>query len=205
MAASAPSIRQRSTSVTTNDFMRRGGDGYIVFRDNAIDPYDTWAVMADSVVEYIQARGRRRPERHGDGGCLSAGGEGRITKVTPAVQRSRRLQRQPGHLHQRQRSRPPTSAAPRPCGAASTTRCARWCYAPIPICDNVATCIPAYSAVDVAYLYLYMVEGRGFDNWNQSVMEMAAPGDHACGIRPPRPGPARGRRLAATSVRPTAP
>ena len=28
--------------------------------------------------------------------------------------------------------------------------------------------------VDVAYLYLYMVEGRGFDNWEQSVMEMAA-------------------------------
>ena len=47
-------------------------------------------------------------------------------------------------------------------------------YAAIPICDNVATCIPAYSAVDVAYLYLYMVEGRGFDNWNQSVMAMAA-------------------------------
>ena len=47
-------------------------------------------------------------------------------------------------------------------------------HLPIPICDNVATCIPAYSAVDSAYLYLYVVEGRGFDNWDQSVMQMAA-------------------------------
>ncbi len=42
------------------------------------------------------------------------------------------------------------------------------------ICDNVPTCIPAFSPVDAAYLYLYMVEGRGFDNWSQSVMEMSA-------------------------------
>ena len=31
--------------LTTNDFMRRGGDGYSVFATNAINPYDTWAVM----------------------------------------------------------------------------------------------------------------------------------------------------------------
>lgn len=67
-------------TVVTNDFMRRGGDGYTVFRDNAINPYDTWAVMADSVVEYIQA-----PEAEGGlGGVVTEqqyplAGEGRIT------------------------------------------------------------------------------------------------------------------------------
>ena len=65
--------------VTTNNFMRTGGDGYSVFRDNAINPYDSWAVMADSVVEYIQA-----PEAEGGlGGTVTTqayppGGEGRI-------------------------------------------------------------------------------------------------------------------------------
>ena len=44
---SAPSIPAEIYIVTTNDFMRRGGDGYVVFRDNAIDPYDSWAVMAE--------------------------------------------------------------------------------------------------------------------------------------------------------------
>ena len=32
--------------LTTNDFLRRGGDGYSLFFTNAINPYDTWAVMA---------------------------------------------------------------------------------------------------------------------------------------------------------------
>jgi 5'-nucleotidase len=65
--------------VTTNDFLRRGGDGYTVFFTNAIDPYDTWAVMADSVIEYIQA-----PEAAGgQGGTVTTQaypptGEGRI-------------------------------------------------------------------------------------------------------------------------------
>ena len=161
-------------TVTTNDFLRRGGDGYIVFRDNAIDPYDTWDVMADSVVEYIQT-----PEADGGlNGLVTAAaypreGQGRITKVTPAVQRSRRYNvSQDTFLNGAQ----PAANF----GGASTmwggfnNQMRPTVYAAIPICDNVATCIPAYSAVDVAYLYLYMVEGRGFDNWNQSVMAMAA-------------------------------
>ncbi len=39
--------------LTSNDFMRGGGDGYDVFADNAIDPYDSGAVLADAVAEYI--------------------------------------------------------------------------------------------------------------------------------------------------------
>ncbi|MCX7706488.1 MAG: 5'-nucleotidase C-terminal domain-containing protein, partial [Anaerolineae bacterium] len=44
--------------VVTNDFMRRGGDGYTVFLTKAINPYDAGAVMADAVAEYI---GRNSP------------------------------------------------------------------------------------------------------------------------------------------------
>jgi 5'-nucleotidase len=33
--------------------MRGGGDGYSMFAENAIDPYDAGAVMADSVADYI--------------------------------------------------------------------------------------------------------------------------------------------------------
>jgi uncharacterized repeat protein (TIGR01451 family) len=40
-------------------------------------------------------------------------------------------------------------------------------WADIPVCDG-SGCIPAGSSVDVAYLYLYVTEGRGFANWDQS-------------------------------------
>ena len=160
--------------LTTNDFMRRGGDGYIVFATNAINPYDTWAVMLDSVVEYIQA-----PVAEGGlGGTVTAqayppGGEGRITKVTPNVQRSRRYNvSQDTFIDGTQPNVNFGGAMTMWAGFNNQMR--PTVYAPIPICANVATCIPAYSHVDIAYLYLYMVEGRGFDNWEQSVMEMAA-------------------------------
>lgn len=160
--------------LTTNDFMRRGGDGYSVFATNAINPYDTWAVMLDSVVEYIQA-----PEADGGlGGTVTAqtyppGGEGRITKVTPNVQRSRRFNvSQDTFIDGTQPNVNFGSAMTMWAGFNNQMRPV--VYAAIPICDNIATCIPAYSQVDVAYLYLYMVEGRGFDNWDQSVMEMTA-------------------------------
>lgn len=155
--------------IVTNDFMRRGGDGYSVFFENAIDPYDTWAVMADSVVEYIQ-----QPL----GGTVSAaaypeGGEGRITKVTPDVARSRRYNvSQDTFLNGTQPTANFGGNVTMWGGFNDQLRPA--VYAPLSICDNVPTCIPAYSPVDAAYLYLYMVEGRGFDNWDQSVMEMAA-------------------------------
>ena len=56
--------------VTSNDFMRGGGDGYTMFADNGIDAYDAGAVLADAVAEYI---GAHAP--------VSPAVEGRITKV----------------------------------------------------------------------------------------------------------------------------
>lgn len=44
-------------------------------------------------------------------------------------------------------------------------------WADIPVCDDSAGCIPAGSAVDVAYLYLYVTEGRGFTTWDQSLID----------------------------------
>lgn len=40
----------------TIDFLRTGGDGYTVFRDKAIDPYDGGAVLSDAVAAFIAAR-----------------------------------------------------------------------------------------------------------------------------------------------------
>jgi 5'-nucleotidase len=56
--------------VASNDFMRGGGDGYDAFANNAIDPYDSGAVLADAVAEYI---GTHSP--------VSPAVEGRITKT----------------------------------------------------------------------------------------------------------------------------
>jgi 5'-nucleotidase len=42
--------------IATNEFMRRGGDGYTIFRDRAIDPYDFGPGLEDTVAAYIQAR-----------------------------------------------------------------------------------------------------------------------------------------------------
>lgn len=43
--------------VATNDFMRRGGDGYAVFRERALDPYDGGVLLEEAVAEEI-ASGR---------------------------------------------------------------------------------------------------------------------------------------------------
>jgi 5'-nucleotidase len=43
--------------VVTNDFMRKGGDGYVMFRDRAIDPYDTGPVLDEVLADAI-TRGR---------------------------------------------------------------------------------------------------------------------------------------------------
>jgi len=56
--------------VASNDFMRKGGDGYDMFAENAIDPYDAGALLADAVAEYI-----------GVNSSVSLAVEGRITKV----------------------------------------------------------------------------------------------------------------------------
>jgi 5'-nucleotidase len=41
--------------VVTNDFMRKGGDGYVVFRDRALDPYDTGPALDEVVADAIAA------------------------------------------------------------------------------------------------------------------------------------------------------
>lgn len=160
--------------VVTNDFMRRGGDGYSVFFENAINPYDSWAVMADSVVEYIQGD----PAGGGLGGVVTAdeyplSGEGRITKVSPTVNRSRRYSAgMDTYVSGTQPNINFGGNVTMWAGFDNQMRPA--VYTPIPICDNVGSCIPQYAAVDNAYLYLYIFEGRGFANWDQSVVEMNA-------------------------------
>jgi 5'-nucleotidase len=52
----APLDPGRVYRVVTNDFMRRGGDGYAVFRDRALDAYDTGPVLDEVVAEAIGAR-----------------------------------------------------------------------------------------------------------------------------------------------------
>lgn len=38
----------------TNDFMRRGGDNYLVFRDHAVNPYDFGPLLDEALAEYFQ-------------------------------------------------------------------------------------------------------------------------------------------------------
>jgi 5'-nucleotidase len=42
-------------TMATNDFMRRGGDGYVVLRDRGIDPYDFGPGLDDALAAYIRA------------------------------------------------------------------------------------------------------------------------------------------------------
>lgn len=42
-------------TVASNNFMRRGGDGYAVLRDRAIDPYDFGEPLEDAVAAFIAA------------------------------------------------------------------------------------------------------------------------------------------------------
>ncbi|MCB0205354.1 MAG: DNRLRE domain-containing protein, partial [Anaerolineae bacterium] len=45
--------------------------------------------------------------------------------------------------------------------------------AQVPVCNDPLTCIPPDSAVDAAYLYLYVTEGRGFSTWSSSVVSIS--------------------------------
>lgn len=56
--------------VATNDFLRRGGDGYAVFRDRALDPYDAGVPLDEALAEAIAA-----------GRGAAAGTDGRITAL----------------------------------------------------------------------------------------------------------------------------
>ena len=55
--------------VVTNDFVRKGGDGFNVLTERAIDPYDFGPVLSDVVAEYFKHKGKAAP-----------GLEGRITR-----------------------------------------------------------------------------------------------------------------------------
>lgn len=54
-ATFVPLDPSRVYRVVTNDFMRKGGDGYAMFRDRALDPYDTGPVLDEVVAEAIAA------------------------------------------------------------------------------------------------------------------------------------------------------
>jgi hypothetical protein len=46
--------------------------------------------------------------------------------------------------------------------------------ADIPVCADKHTCITPNATVDTAYLYVYVVEGRGFPAWVDSVIDVSA-------------------------------
>jgi len=52
-------------TVATNDFMRRGGDGYEVLATNAIDPYDFGKPLDEVLEEYIAANSPVAPTVEG--------------------------------------------------------------------------------------------------------------------------------------------
>lgn len=52
-------------SVVSNDFLRRGGDGYTVFAENAIDPYDFGTPMDQVVADYIESNSPVNPQIEG--------------------------------------------------------------------------------------------------------------------------------------------
>lgn len=51
--------------VVTNDYLRAGGDGYRVFKEKAIEPYDGGANLEDAVAAYIGANSPLRGRRDG--------------------------------------------------------------------------------------------------------------------------------------------
>jgi 5'-nucleotidase len=63
----APLDPDATYRIATNQFMRRGGDGYAALRDRAIDPYDFGPGLEEALAAYIEARSP-----------LHAGLEGRI-------------------------------------------------------------------------------------------------------------------------------
>jgi 5'-nucleotidase len=52
-------------TMAANNFMRGGGDEYVMFRDNAIDPYDFGRPLDVVVAEYITANSPLAPELEG--------------------------------------------------------------------------------------------------------------------------------------------
>jgi 5'-nucleotidase len=67
----APIDPAASYTVVTNDFLRKGGDGYAMFRDKARNAYDAGPNLEDVLVEHIRALG----------GPASPALDGRITRI----------------------------------------------------------------------------------------------------------------------------
>lgn len=61
----------KTYGVVTNNFMRQGGDGYALFKANAIDPYDYGPGLEDALAEYLANNAPYQPKI-----------EGRITEVS---------------------------------------------------------------------------------------------------------------------------
>lgn len=54
----------KTYGVVSNDFMRNGGDGYALFRDNATDVYDFGPNLEQAVAEYIGMNSPMAPATH---------------------------------------------------------------------------------------------------------------------------------------------
>jgi 5'-nucleotidase len=61
LADGRPLEADRAYRVVTNNFMRGGGDGYAMFRDDALDAYDDGPPLEEVVADYLAARGRVAP------------------------------------------------------------------------------------------------------------------------------------------------
>ncbi|WP_376099249.1 bifunctional metallophosphatase/5'-nucleotidase [Roseomonas sp. CCTCC AB2023176] len=61
----APLDPDRAYRVVTNDFMRRGGDGYATFRDDALEAYDDGPLLEDVVADFLAERGPAAPRTDG--------------------------------------------------------------------------------------------------------------------------------------------
>ena len=51
--------------MVSNNYVRRGGDGYAVFAEKAQDPYDYGPDLVDVVAEYLGAHAPYMPEAGG--------------------------------------------------------------------------------------------------------------------------------------------
>ncbi len=63
--AYAPLEGARIYRLVSNNFLRRGGDGYDVLRDKALDAYDFGPVLADAAVAYLAERSPVAPRLEG--------------------------------------------------------------------------------------------------------------------------------------------
>ena len=55
----------RAYRIVTNDFLRRGGDGYVVLRDQVLEAYDTGPLLEEVVAAHLAARSPLAPRTDG--------------------------------------------------------------------------------------------------------------------------------------------